>query len=90
MGLGVQRASLKRALPLMRRFFFLSANIRLPGLGIGYIDAHLLAAAQLTPDASLWTHDKRLAAAARTLTRSFQEFAASSPTARLALMPMDW
>ena len=34
------------------------------GLGIGYIDAHLLAAVRLTPDALLWTHDKRLAAAA--------------------------
>jgi predicted nucleic acid-binding protein len=30
------------------------------GLGIGYIDAHLLAAVQLTPDALLWTRDKRL------------------------------
>lgn len=30
------------------------------GLGIGYIDAHLLAAARLTPPASLWTRDKRL------------------------------
>jgi predicted nucleic acid-binding protein len=36
----------------------------LPGLGIGYIDAHLLAAARLTPGTSLWTRDKRLAAAA--------------------------
>ena len=30
------------------------------GRGIGYIDAHLLAAVQLTADAKLWTHDKRL------------------------------
>lgn len=30
------------------------------GLGIGYIDAHLLAAVQLTPDALLWTRDQRL------------------------------
>lgn len=28
--------------------------------GIGYIDAHLLASARLTPDASLWTRDRRL------------------------------
>ncbi|MGH9022661.1 MAG: type II toxin-antitoxin system VapC family toxin [Acidimicrobiia bacterium] len=34
------------------------------GLGIGYVDAQLLAAARLTPDARLWTADKRLAAAA--------------------------
>jgi predicted nucleic acid-binding protein len=33
---------------------------RLAGLGIGYIDAHLLAAVHLTPGASLWTRDKRL------------------------------
>jgi predicted nucleic acid-binding protein len=30
------------------------------GCGIGYIDAHLLAAAQLTAGAELWTNDKRL------------------------------
>jgi predicted nucleic acid-binding protein len=37
------------------------------GLGIGYVDAHLLAATLLTTDASLWTRDKRLAAAAADL-----------------------
>jgi predicted nucleic acid-binding protein len=30
------------------------------GLGIGYIDAHLLAAAKLTPGTFLWTRDRRL------------------------------
>jgi predicted nucleic acid-binding protein len=30
------------------------------GIGIGYVDAHLLAAVRLTPGASLWTRDKRL------------------------------
>jgi predicted nucleic acid-binding protein len=30
------------------------------GHGVGYIDAHLLAAVQLTPDAALWTYDKAL------------------------------
>lgn len=30
------------------------------GLGIGYIDTHLLAATRLTPGALLWTRDKRL------------------------------
>ena len=34
------------------------------GLGICYVDAHLLAATALTPTASLWTRDKRLRAAA--------------------------
>jgi len=33
----------------------------LHGLGIGYLDAHLLAATRLTPDARLWTFDRRLA-----------------------------
>lgn len=30
------------------------------GIGIGYIDAHLLAAARLSPGTMLWTRDKRL------------------------------
>ena len=30
------------------------------GRGIGYVDAHLLAAVQLTPGVELWTNDKRL------------------------------
>jgi predicted nucleic acid-binding protein len=36
----------------------------LHGIGIGYIDAHLLASTQLTPGARLWTRDKRLHGAA--------------------------
>ena len=32
------------------------------GTGIGYIDAHLLAAVRLSPGALLWTRDKRLLA----------------------------
>jgi predicted nucleic acid-binding protein len=38
---------------------------RLFGKGIGYVDAHLLAAAFLTPEARLWTRDKRLKDAAK-------------------------
>jgi len=34
------------------------------GLGIGYVDAHLLAATTLTTAALLWTRDKRLAVVA--------------------------
>lgn len=37
---------------------------RLFGLGIGYVDAHLLAATMLTAGARFWTRDKRLAAIA--------------------------
>lgn len=39
----------------------------LHGIGIGYIDAHLLAATRLMPGASLWTRDRRLLAAATRL-----------------------
>jgi hypothetical protein len=37
------------------------------GRGIGYVDAHLLAATRLTPGAKLWTHDRRLHAVAAQL-----------------------
>jgi predicted nucleic acid-binding protein len=40
---------------------------RLFGIGLGYIDAHLLAATMLTPEASLWTRDRRLHDAATRL-----------------------
>jgi len=40
---------------------------RLHGLGSGYVDCHLLAGAILTPDASVWTRDKRLQAVANRL-----------------------
>jgi predicted nucleic acid-binding protein len=32
----------------------------LAGLGIGYVDAHLLVSTRLTTGSSLWTRDKRL------------------------------
>lgn len=40
---------------------------RLFGVGIGYLDAALLASTLLTPAARLWTRDRRLATAARRL-----------------------
>jgi predicted nucleic acid-binding protein len=40
---------------------------RLFAVGIGYVDAHLLAAVQLTAGAALWTRDKSLRAAAERL-----------------------
>lgn len=40
---------------------------RLFGLGIGFVDAHLLASTLLTDDARLWTRDRRLHAAAARL-----------------------
>ena len=51
---------------------------RLYGVGIGYVDAQLLAATRLTPDADLWTNDKRLFAAASRLG------CAATPTAPVA------
>lgn len=39
--------------------FFMERN-RLAGLGIGYIDLHLLASASLAPPMRLWTRDRRL------------------------------
>ena len=37
------------------------------GLGIGYVDAHLLASARLTAHTSLWTRDRRLGEVAKRL-----------------------
>lgn len=39
----------------------------LVGLGIGYVDVHLLASTQLTAGSSLWTRDKRLLSVAERL-----------------------
>ena len=48
---------------------FINQN-KLYGLGIGYIDAHLLTSVRLTPGTLLWTQDKRLHAAAKRLEMS--------------------
>jgi predicted nucleic acid-binding protein len=40
---------------------------RLFGLGIGYVDVHLLAAVRLTAGAGLWTRDRRLLGVAERL-----------------------
>jgi hypothetical protein len=39
----------------------------LAGLGIGYVDAHLLAAVHRAAEVRVWTRDRRLAAIASTL-----------------------
>ncbi len=44
---------------------------RLMGRGIGYIDAHLLAATALAHSTRIWTRDKRLANLATTLNLHF-------------------
>lgn len=43
------------------------------GKGIGYIDVHLLASMQLTPETLLWTRDKRLHELALALSQAFLE-----------------
>lgn len=43
------------------------------GLGIGYIDAHLLAAVTLSPGAKLWTRDRRLSGASARLGLSYAQ-----------------
>lgn len=54
---------------------------QLYGLGIGYVDAQLLAATRLTPETRLWTADKRLAAVAGRLTCSpSRPFLATKPS----------
>lgn len=45
---------------------FIESN-RLMGKGIGFVDAHLLAAVALAADATLWTRDKRLRQEAKSL-----------------------
>lgn len=46
---------------------------RLFGLGIGYVDAHLLASTRLSGDARLWTRDKRLHATAAQLELDYRD-----------------
>jgi len=46
---------------------------KLFGRGVGYVDAHLLVAVQLTPETVLWTRDKRLREVAEELGLEFQE-----------------
>jgi len=50
-----------------REFLHFIERRRLMGRGIGYVDAHLLAAVALEGPARLWTRDSRLAAVARDL-----------------------
>ena len=45
---------------------------QLMGLGLGYIDVHLLAATLLAPQTRLWTQDNRLKAAAKKMNVAYQ------------------
>lgn len=64
--------SLLRKLPMARlatddEVLFFVERYGLMGRGIGYIDAHLLAAVSLTGTVRLWTRDKRLGAVAESM-----------------------
>ena len=45
---------------------------RLMGRGIGFVDAHLLAAVASTPGSRLWSRDKRLAEIAQSLRLAYR------------------
>jgi len=45
----------------------------LMGIGIGYVDAHLLASTRLSAGAALWTRDKRLLGAAERMNLNWNE-----------------
>lgn len=45
----------------------------LQGSGIGYVDAHLIASARLTPETRLWSRDKRLSRVAEALGVGYAE-----------------
>ncbi len=45
---------------------------QLMGLGLGYIDVHLLAATLLAPPTRLWTQDNQLKAAAKKIDVAYQ------------------
>ena len=53
-------ASLHWAVAMHEEFLDFIETNALYGLGIGYVDAHLLASVRLSPGALLWTRDKRL------------------------------
>ncbi|PVX29729.1 type II toxin-antitoxin system VapC family toxin [Sphingomonas pokkalii] len=58
----------------------LIARETLYGRGIGYIDAHLLASVRLTPDALLWSRDRRLHDAAGRLGIALSSGSGRSPS----------
>jgi hypothetical protein len=68
--------SLLKSLPLApvlefdELMYFIDAN-QMVGIGIGFVDVHLLASAQLSGN-YLWTADKKLNSAAITLSRNYK------------------
>ncbi len=56
---------------LDREVLHFIGNRALFGSGIGYVDAHLLASAQMTAQGRLWTRDKALVSVAAKLSLAF-------------------
>ena len=65
--LGLLRALPRAVVATDEEVLALIEAAHLPGRGIGWVDAQLLASARLTPQAALWTRDRRLADAAAEL-----------------------
>jgi predicted nucleic acid-binding protein len=63
---------------------------KLAGSGISYIDAHLLASVRLTPDAKIWTRDKKLKAAAEAIGLGLVETWAEPQAATLSVSLQRW
>jgi predicted nucleic acid-binding protein len=60
---GLRRARMARDEEVLR----LIKDWQLPGTGIGYLDAHLLASVLLTSETQLWTRDRSLRKVAQQL-----------------------
>ena len=58
--LGFLRALPAAQVASQRDFLTFVDAARLHGTGIGFVDAHLLAACRLMPGTLLWSHDRRL------------------------------
>jgi predicted nucleic acid-binding protein len=65
--LGALRGLPRTAVATDEEVMHLIEERALHSLGIGYVDAHLVAAAKLTPGTLLWTRDQRLRAACEKL-----------------------
>ena len=68
--------SLLRSLPMasvltMEEFLYFIDRNKLMGMGVGFVDAHLLASAQIS-GIPLWTFDKRLKSAAVKLDAAYK------------------
>jgi len=67
----VQRKNENQKKKRRNKFLFFMDRNHLMGKGIGFVDAHLLASAQVT-GVPLWTADKRLKSAADQLELTFK------------------